>query len=77
MLSTSAKGSVSDTDYFSGRTYEDRLRVRREILATDAETLVRHAKALEAIAEQGAICVVGGKDKLDACEGSLSTVLNL
>jgi len=77
VLSTSAKGSVSDTDYFSGRTYEDRLRVRREILATDAETLVRHAKALEAIAEQGAICVVGGKDKLDACEGSLSTVLNL
>ena len=77
VLSTSAKGSVADTDYFCGRTYEDRLRVRREVLATDAAALLRHADALDSIAANGAVCVVGGKDKLDACEGTIGEILNL
>ncbi|MBO5110415.1 MAG: insulinase family protein [Clostridia bacterium] len=77
VLSTSAKGSVADTDYFSGRTYEDRLRVRRQILATDAEALLRHAAALDSIAANAAICIVGGKDKLDACADTIEETLNL
>ena len=77
VLSTSAKGSVADTDYFSGRTYEDRLRVRRQVLATDAEALLRHADTLDAIADSASICVVGGKDKLDACSDTLAETLNL
>lgn len=77
VLSTSAKGSVSDVDFFCRRTYKDRLTVRREILDTTAEDLLRCCTLLDSMAEENAICVVGGKDKLDACGDKLKSILTL
>ena len=68
LMTPKLKGTVSATRYLRGITYEDECRARREILATDKSELLRIADIIDKALSTNAICVVGGKDKLEACE---------
>lgn len=70
------KGVVAASHYLRGITYEDECRARREMLATDADELMRIADVIDRICEQNAVCVIAGKDKLDTCK-SLENILEL
>ncbi|MBQ6140267.1 MAG: insulinase family protein [Kiritimatiellae bacterium] len=50
----------------SGRTAEDFRRMRREIVATGREDLLRFAEELEKMRSSKSVCVVGGKAIIDA-----------
>ena len=68
LMTPKLKGTVASTRYLRGITYEDECRTRREILATDKAELLRIADIIDKVSETDAVCVVGGKDKLEACE---------
>lgn len=68
LMTPKLKGTTATSRYLRGITYEDVCRARREILATDKEELLRLADLIEKIVATDAICVVGGKDKLESCE---------
>ena len=63
--------------YLTGYTYEDACRLRHEVLHTTREELLSLCGVLKAITDCGAVCVVGGKDKLEACGKQLDTLLTL
>ncbi len=63
--------------YLTGYTYEDACRLRHEVLHTTREDLLSLCGVLKAITDCGAVCVVGGKDKLEACGKQLDTLLTL
>ena len=60
--------------YFSGRTYADRQRSRTEILRTSREDLTAFSHELDRITAASGVCVVGGRDVIDACGDTLETV---
>jgi Zn-dependent M16 (insulinase) family peptidase len=70
-------GEAANTDYLREVTYEDACRVRREMLSTTREDLRALSDVLAASYEGRAVCVVGGKDKVDACEDRLDTVRDM
>jgi len=47
------------------------------MLSTTREDLLALCDTLRAITEKGAVCVVGGKDKLDACGEQLTEILTM
>ena len=75
LVTPKLKGTLSALRYLRGITYEDECRSRREILATDKNELLRLADLIDKVASTGAVCVVGGKDKLESCE--LDTILEI
>ena len=60
---------IADELWFAGVTDEDRVKTRREMLSTDENALKEWCAALEKMAENGAICVVGPDTALNECEG--------
>ena len=77
LLSPRILGNSAAVQYLSGRTYEDSCRIRKEILATKKEDLLTIAGQIKAITDTNAICVIGGKDKIDACGSLLSSLLTI
>ena len=55
--------------WLNGMTGKDLARQRREILHTTPESLAAFGKVLEDVCAAGHVCVVGGRDALDACAG--------
>ena len=73
-------GALSDTEYLLGRTHEDTLRRRRELLSTTSGDLLALADALEALfSSPYAVCVIGADEKLQDCltQGKISSVVDL
>jgi Zn-dependent M16 (insulinase) family peptidase len=68
---------MADSNYFCGVTFEDRCIARKEMLSTTKEDLLKLCSTLDAVCEDNAICVIGGKDKLDACGEKLSAILSI
>lgn len=68
---------MADANYFCGITFEDLCKARREMLSTTKEDLLKLCSTLDAVCDDNAICVIGGKDKLDACGEKLSTILSI
>ena len=61
--------------YLSGRTAADMERLRSEVLHTGKDDLLAFAATLDKLAAKSAVCVVGGKNPLAACElGKVETV---
>lgn len=77
LMTPRVMGETANTDYLRGVDYEDACRVRREMLATTKEDLVRLSDSLASAYGARAVCVVGGKDKLDACGDRLDTVRDM
>lgn len=73
------KGSmkIADSNYFCGITYEGRCKSRKEMLETTKEDLLKLCNTLKSVCDDNAICVIGGKDKLDACSEKLSSILSI
>ena len=69
LLSPRDRGSLADGRYMTGYTREEAERIRRQILNTTPEDLVRCAEWLEPFSRDGAVCVVAHQDALQACEG--------
>ena len=60
-----------------GESFEDRRRVRREMLSVGREELLACADIVDRIIEIGAPVVVGGKEKLDAFGDGLDRVIEI
>ena len=58
----------------SGRTPEDLQKLRREMLRTTKEDLVRFAGTLDSLTNSPAICVIGGAAQLEGCTNMLDSV---
>lgn len=76
LMTPRTKAQVGDKLYFSKTTWEDRCRLRRQLLAATAQDLSNVADILEKTIQEGGICLVGGKEQLDKCE-YLDTVITL
>ena len=57
-----------------GRTPEDLQELRREMLRTTKEELVRFAGTLDSLTNSTAICVIGGAAQLEGCTNILDSV---
>jgi len=68
---------MADSNYFCSISYEDRCQTRKEMLGTTKEDLLRLCDTLKAVCNSNASCVIGGKDKLDACGEKLSSILSI
>ncbi len=77
LTSPKLKGSLATSRYLRGIDYEYECKTRREMLETDHEELLRIADIIDSITKSDAICVVGGKEQLDACKDIIATVLEI
>ena len=68
LLSARDKGALADGRYMTNYTREEAEQIRRQILFTSPEDLVRCAEWLDAFSRDGAVCVVAHKDALDSCK---------
>lgn len=58
----------------SGRTPEDLQKLRREMLRTTKDDLLRFADTLDSLTNSTAICVIGGAAQLEGCTNILDSV---
>lgn len=76
LMTPKTKAQVADRFYFSRTTWEDRCRVRQELLHTTADQLLTAAGLVEKTLKEGGLCIVGGQTQLDQCAG-LQEVITL
>ena len=69
LLSPGTKGRVADEFYYSGYTFEDKLKFRKEILESTPEIIAEQRYTLDHMAEKSSICVVGPKETLETIPG--------
>lgn len=62
------KGLTADAFWFAKISEEDRIQLRREMLACDREMLLHWRNALNRMAEDGAVCVIGHDAALRECK---------
>ena len=67
LLSVRNKGTLADGRYMIGYTREEAERIRRQILHSVPEDLLRCAQWLDAFSRDGAVCVVAHGDALGEC----------
>lgn len=77
LRSPGEQGCSADMDAFQGISYEDRLRVRRQMLALKKEDLLSYCGLLEAMADGSAACVIGPGNALPMDSGERWTVYRL
>ena len=68
LLSPRDEGVRADNEWFAGKTEQIIRKERQEILSTTKEDLLSWCKALEYMAENGAVCVVAHDEALKAAE---------
>ena len=76
-LTPRTETSLAMSLWLSGRTFEDRQRTRTEMLKTTKDGLREFAAKLDALAQPGAFCVVGGPQALETCTNVLEYVESL
>jgi len=72
-----AMGKAGDLLWLKGITHEDRCKLRQEILSTTPEDIKVLIPALRRLSEEGSICVIGGKEKVEACKDELTSIYYL
>ena len=61
------KGRTADQQYFQNITWEERCRVREELIEAKPSDLSALADCLEKTQEKGGICVIGGRNQIEKC----------
>ena len=64
LLSPAQQGALADRAYISGMRYEDKLRIRQEMLQLTKEQLLSLCPLFEAMAQGNAQCIVGNENAL-------------
>ena len=77
LRSASAKMAAATLYDFRGITREQIVARYRQLIGTTRQDLLALCDAIEQIAEDNAVCVVAGKDQLDACADSIETVIRV
>jgi len=77
LVSPRQQGGIADQIWFMGQGYEDAVLERRQLLQATWEDLLRWNALLETMAKDGAVCVVGHSEALNACEAEDLTVVDL
>lgn len=77
LITPKVLSALAVTSHLRGESYEDRVKMRTELISTCKDDLLAMADLLERAFERGGICVVGGKDKLDGCGEKLDTVIEI
>ncbi len=68
LLLPGGQGKAADGWYFRGTTYADRCTLRKEILSTTLADLAGLEADLRKFCDEGAICVVGARAQVEACD---------
>ena len=76
LMTPKTKSQAGDQTYFRQSTWENRCRVRKELLNATSADLIAIADILEKTVNDGGICMVGGKEKLAKC-GELENIITL
>ena len=76
LMTPKTKAQAGDQTYFRQSTWENRCRVRKELLSATSADLLAIADVLEKTINDGGICMVGGKEKLEKCS-ELESVITL
>ena len=77
LVSPRQQGGIADQFWFMGLGYEDAVLERRQLLQATWEDLLHWCSLLETMAKDGAVCVVGHSEALNACETEELTVVDL
>jgi Zn-dependent M16 (insulinase) family peptidase len=77
LVGPAQQGSIADSDWFDGYGYEEALAERKQLLNATAADLAKWCAPLDALREQGSVCVVGYADALDACKDENLTILDI
>lgn len=77
LITPKVLSALSVASYLRGETYEDRLRARTELISTGKDELLAMAELLDRAFENSGVCVVGGKDKLDACGEKIDVLIEI
>ena len=63
--------------YLRDESYEDRVRVRTELINTGKDELLAMADLLDKAFAESGICIVGGKDKIEACGDKIKNIIEI
>ena len=77
LITPKVLSALAVASYLRGETYEDRARARTELISTGKEELLAMADLLDRAFAGAGFCVVGGKDKLDACGEKIDTIIEI
>ncbi len=77
LITPKVLSALSVASYLRGESYEDRVRMRTELISTNKENLLAMADLLDKAFAGSGVCVVGGKDKLDECGEKLDSVIEI
>jgi Zn-dependent M16 (insulinase) family peptidase len=77
LSSPAQQGAAADNNWFAGYGYQQALAERRELLHADMKELSKWCKALDALRENAAVCVVGYAAALESCADENLTVMDI
>lgn len=72
-----AMGKAGDAFWMKGISHADRCQLRQEILSTTPADIAALIPALRQLGEEGSVCVIGGKEKVEACAAELDVIHTL
>lgn len=70
LLSPHMQGDLATADYLHGRTRESKAAFRKALLSIDKEAIRAEAAQIRALLDDGAICIIGAKEKLEAAKAA-------
>lgn len=73
-LSPSAEISLVVGRTLCGRTQDDVRRARKEMLSADAGAMRRAAEKLDAVRGSESVCIIGGKEQIEACRDKVDSI---
>ena len=76
-LNPSAKGARAEAAYLCGITYDMIQQERDQILAATQEDLRQLADMIQAVLDDGYLCVIGNEDKIEEEKDMFMQVINL
>lgn len=77
LLTVRTSSAIADKYYFSQTNYQDICQIHQEILSTTKEDILELTNAVDKIKEAKAICVVGGKNNIEACGNKIKEVFEI